>query len=151
MARYSIEEQLDTFASARTILYASPNSLLTLELISARVGARGVPANENLQVAITRSDGTSSGTGTTVTPAKWNKSDAAAAGVYKSNLTGAPTTFESQHMVHRAVPSLVGFVWEAATRSDRIIIRPDEGVSLRILVAPTSVNLICELHFELLG
>ena len=134
MRGYTVSAKIASFTAAKTLLYVANPTDTVLVVMSASVSAPDDDVNEQVDCCLQRVTVIGSPAGTTVTPAKHSKGDAASGVTCLASLTTEPTTYNSVEQIGRFGGSSVGgWVWQATNIHEWMEISPSEAFGLRIL------------------
>lgn len=142
---YEANYRLSGVNSARTLGYITVPSTIVVDILSAKITNESNETNEQLSAIWQRVTTLGTPTATSVTPAKKEKGDQAAASTVKMNVTASEPTYGSVAQSAAIVdghelqgfPSLSGAI-QAPTPEERFTIPPSDTYGLRLLIAPSS-------------
>lgn len=144
---YRANGQVTGLTAGRTLVYVTAPATAAVEILSARVSPVGSNVtNQNLEAALQRVSSLGTPTGTTLTPAKAENGDAAAASTVVGDVTANEPTYAANTQHDRSgFASLAGYQ-HAPVPEERVVIPPSATVGLRLL---TTSFASCDLDYEI--
>lgn len=134
---YNASIQISGLAAARTLMYITAPSLAGVEILSVAVTNATNETNEQLEIELAQIGTLGTPTATTVTPAKNEQGDQAAACTVKGNVTASEPTFDTTFYDRQAFASLSGYYFSPMPE-ERPIIKPAASAGLYLVTAPSS-------------
>lgn len=148
---YTASIKISTLNSARTLMYITAAATHVVEILEARVGDASNETNEQLEVTLQKVTTLGTPTATTITPAKDEVGDQAAACTVKGNVTASEPSYTANTEVgYDGVSSLAGYLYEPPATA-RPIIAPSATWGLQLLNTPTAFEAIVRMRFREIG
>jgi hypothetical protein len=150
---YTVNYRISALAAARTLCYVTVASGKPVELLSTEVSNESNEVNEQLMACWQRITTLGTPTATTVTPAKHEYGDQAAASTWKANVTASEPTYGAiaqggaivDALGLKGFPSLGSYLWAPAPE-ERPLLASGDSWGLRLVIGPSSaadINLNC--------
>ena len=142
----------------KTLMYVTAPAAVAVEVIAASVTNENNESNEQMILCIQKITTLGTPTATTITPAKVEAGDQAAASTVKANVTASEPTYGAIAQgaaiadVHglQGIPSLNG--WTLGDFVERrLVIPPSVSYGLRLVLTVASVDLAIEWVFREVG
>lgn len=150
--RYELSINCGAVTAAQTLLYVTAHTNRSVRILGARIGAGTNATNQQLEATLQRIGTLGTPTGTDVTPAKHDTTDAAFAGTAKGDITASEPTYSADTQLGRSgFASLAGWQYQPYPE-DAPIIKGGDSIGLRLLTAsPTSLELTAAITVEEIG
>lgn len=147
---YTASIEITGISANKTLLYITSHSTAVIEILSCQVSNLSNETNEQLSIGLFHVTTAGSPAGTSVTPEKHEKLDANAVATVLGNLTDEPTTYATNPIDKQGISSLGGYRYDPIPE-ERPIVPPSGAIGLRMLVSPTSFNLVASIVFREIG
>lgn len=151
MAKYAAELQ-DTSGTTTTAgaIRCDATTVRRAKLYDIMMGSEATPADAALLWTATRSDGTTGGTATAVTPTRLDLADAAALTDALENFTAEPTTYDAIPLLSIALNQRASFRWVASPGGELVIPATANAlIGFRHPVISTGTPIVTvSVHFE---
>jgi hypothetical protein len=148
---YEATIPISGLAAAATLAYLTAPAGKVVEVLSASVTNRTNETNEQCECTIQRVTTLGTPTAATITPAKLEQGDQAAASTVKGPVTASEPTYTSGVEVGReGFPSLGGWRYQPVPE-ERLVIAPSDTWGLRLLNSPTAFDAVVRIVFREIG
>lgn len=147
---YTAQIDITDLVDAKTLMLLQAPSTGVLEIISVNVTNLDSETSEQLSVGVYHVTTIGSPAGTSVTPEKHEKLDAASSATVLGNLSGEPTAYASKPIDKQGGNNLAGYRYDPLPE-ERPIVPPSGAVGLRMLVAPSEFNASVQVVFREIG
>lgn len=147
---YTAQIDITGLSTAKTLLHLQAPSTGILEILSVNVTNLNTETSEQLEVGLYHVTTVGSPAGTSVTPEKHEKLDAAAAATVLGNLSGEPSAYASKPIDKQGVNNLSGYRYDPLPE-ERPVVPPSGAIGLRMLTAPSSFNASVQVVFREIG
>ena len=147
---YTANITITGLSTAKTLLLLTAPSTAVLEILSVRLTNLANETNEQWSVGLFHVTTVGSPSGTSVTPEKHEKLDAASTTTATGNLSSEPTTYATNPIDKDGPASLSGYRYDPLPE-ERPICPPSGAIGLRMLAAPTSVDVSAQIVFREIG
>lgn len=146
---YTAEANFSASAGKSLMTLLAPADLV-VKVLKIHVGADGNDTNQQMSIELTKITTYGSAAGTSVTPSKFDRGDAASTVTVLSDLGTEPDTYEGVAIDAAGVASLTGYNFEARQGKEPVI-SPGEAIGLRLLEAITASDLQVMITYEEIG
>jgi hypothetical protein len=147
---YTANINITNLTTAKTVLLLTAPSTAVLEILSVRLTNLNNETNQQWSVGLFHVTTIGSPVGTAVTPEKHEKLDANSVTTASGNLTVEPTTYATNPIDRDGSASLSGYRYDPIPE-ERPICPPSAAIGLRILDAPSSVDVSAQIVFREIG
>jgi hypothetical protein len=147
---YTANITISGLSTAKSVLLIQAPSTAVVEIISASITNVSVEVSEQLSVGLFHVTTIGSPVGTSVTPEKHEKLDAASTCTVLGNLSSEPTTYATNPIDKKGINNLSGYFYDPLPE-ERPIIPPSGAIGLKVLVAPTSFDAVVQIIFREIG
>jgi len=147
---YTASIDISGLASAKTLLLIQAAATCVIEILSVHVTNLSNETNEQLPVGLFHVTTIGSPTGTSVTPEKHEKLDAASVATATGNLTGEPTAYAANPIDKQGIASLSGYHYDPIPE-ERPIVPPSGAIGLRLLAAPSALDATAAIVYREIG
>lgn len=152
---YTAAYRIAGVTAAKTLIYLTAASGKPIDILSASVTNESNETNEQILCAIQRVTTSGTPTATTITPAKHEKGDQAAAATVKANVTGSEPTYGAIAAGADIIDaygmeggSSLGGWFHNPTPEERVTISSADTYGLRLVNAITSADLVVRVTFQ---
>jgi hypothetical protein len=148
---YTATYTISGLTTARTLMYITAAATHVVEIVSARVANKSNETNEQMEITLQKVATLGTPTATTVTPAKDEAGDQAAACTVKANVTASEPSYTANTEVgYDGESSLAGYLYEPPDKL-RPVIAPSATWGLRLMTAVTSLDAVVRIRFREIG
>lgn len=147
---YTANLEITGLSSAKTVILLQAPSTGVLEILSVRLSNLNNETNEQWSVGLYHVTTVGSPAGTSITPEKHEKLDASSTVTALGNLTDEPTAYSSKPIDQDGPASLAGYRYDPLPE-ERPICPPSGAIGLRMLTAPSSVNVSAQIVYREIG
>lgn len=155
---YTAAYRIAGVSAAKTLMYLTVPSNKVVEILSVSVTNESNETNEQLLVGLQRVTTLGTPTATTITPKPHETGDQAAGSTVKANVTASEPTYPAiaagadipGAFGLEGASSLGGWYFDP-TPEERPIVPGGETVGLRLVNAPTSLDLVVRWTFREIG
>ena len=155
---YTANYRISAIAAAKTLVYVTVPSGQVIEIHHTEVSNESNESNEQCVIAWQRITTLGTPTATTITPAKHEKGDQAAASTWKANVTAFEPTYgaiaQGAAIVDviglKGFPSLGSYIY-APTPEERVYFASADNWGLRLINTPTAFDISIEVTFREIG
>ncbi len=154
---YRVNYRISAVVAAKTLMYLTAPAAVSVDILAARITNESNETNEQMVAAWQRVTSLGTPTATTVTPAKSEFGDQAAASTVKANVTANEPTYGAiaQGAAIIDVEGLMGFAslsgyFYQPTPEERLTIKVGETWGLRLIApaVPLSFDCCIEVVFQ---
>ncbi len=155
---YTAAYRISGVAAAKTLMYITAPADKVVEILSASVSNESAETNEQLICGFQRVTTLGTPTATTITPKPHEAGDQAAASTVKANVTASEPTYPAIS-AGADIPGAFGLEGFASvggwfydpTPEERLTVPGQGTLGLRLVVAPTSLDIVIRLTFREIG
>lgn len=147
---YTIESEF-ALSTAKTLILLENPATCVMEILECKVTNSDIETNEQMNIKLTNVTTKGSPTGTALTAQPTEVGDQASGTVTPlGNLTGEPTTYDTQSQDIEGSPSLGGYVFTPIPEL-RPIVQPSGLIGLRSIASVTAINVLCMIKWREIG
>ena len=147
---YTISIDIAGITEDKTLILLTSPSTAVLEILSAQVSNLNNETNEQWDIGLFHVTTIGSPTGTSITPEKHERLDAAASATGLGDLDGEPSAYNSAAIDKQGVASLGGYRYDP-TPEERPIVGPSRAIGLRLLTSPAETDISASIIFREIG
>lgn len=147
---YTAQIDITGLSTAKTLLHLQAPATGILEILSVNVTNLNTETSEQLEVGLYHVTTVGTPAGTSVTPEKHEKLDAAAAATVLGNLSDEPTAYAAKPIDKQGVNNLSGYRYDPLPE-ERPVVPPSGAIGLRMLTAPNSFNASVQIVYREIG
>lgn len=147
---YTAAIDISGLSAAKTLLYIQASATSVIEILSVHLTNQSSEVNEQWPVGLFHVTTIGTPAGTSVTPEKHEKLDAASVATVLGDLSAEPTTYSSVPINKEGVSSLSGFHYDPIPE-ERPIIAPSGAMGLRLMIAPVATDVTAQIVFREIG
>lgn len=148
---YTASAAISGVTAAKTLMYLTAPANKVVEILSARITNSSNETNEQCLATFQTVNALGTPTKTDITPAKHEAGDQAASSTVAANVTASEPTYVSNTEIGRQGFSSLGGWYFDPTPEERPIVAGGASVGLRLMNAPTSLDLLVSITFREIG